>query len=157
MEQAQQPSEEGTGYAEPPADETRRQRGILIGIVVAVLVIVASLVASIWALTLPSTDTAKIRDIFIIFMALESLLLMLVLVILIIQMARLINLLQNEIKPILDSTNETVSTLRGTSVFLGDNLVQPVIRLNEYLASLQSLLLNLGLTKKQPKRSPKGE
>jgi hypothetical protein len=120
--------------------------------------LLAGLIASIWALTLPSTDTAKIRDIFIIFMALESLLMMLVLVILIVQIARLINLLQNEIKPILDSTNETVSTLRGTTTFLSDNLVEPVIKLNEYTAGLQQLLSVLGLLRKKTGKSPnKGE
>lgn len=83
--------------------------------------------------------TAQIRDVFIIFMALESLLLGVALVILIIQLAILINLLQNEIKPILNSTNETVNTLRGTATFLSDNLVEPVIKLNEYLAAFKRL------------------
>ena len=73
-------------------------------------------------------------------MALESLVIGLALVILVVQLARLINLLQNEIKPILDSTNETVSTLRGTTQFLSDNLAEPVIKLNEYYAGLTSLL-----------------
>ncbi len=135
----------------------RSQRNAMIGIVAVVVLLLAGLLASIWALTLPSTDTAKIRDIFIIFMALESLLLMLVLVILIVQIARLINLLQNEIKPILDSTNETVSTLRGTTAFLSDNLVEPVIKLNEYTAGLQQLLSVLGLLRKKPTNPPSKE
>jgi hypothetical protein len=63
-----------------------------------------------------------------------------VLVLLIVQLARLINLLQNEIRPILESTNETSRTLRGTAVFLSDNLTEPVIKLNESLASLQRFL-----------------
>jgi len=82
-------------------------------------------------------------------MALESLLIGAVLVILIVQVARLTNLLQNEIKPILDSTNETVSTLRGTTEFLSDNLVQPVIKLNEYIAAVQRLLELLGIGKRK--------
>ena len=63
----------------------------------------------------------------------------LVLVILVVQLAQLTNLLQTEIKPILDSTNDTVSTLRGTAKFLSDNLNEPVIKLNEYLAGLQTI------------------
>jgi hypothetical protein len=54
-------------------------------------------------------------------------------------LARLINLLQHEIKPIIESTNETVSTLRGTSQFLSDNISEPVIRLNEYMAGVSAL------------------
>ena len=82
---------------------------------------------------------ANVRDIFIIFMALESLLVGAALVVLIIQLASLINLLQNEVRPILKSTNETVNTLRGTSEFLSENLVEPVIKLNSYLAGLKKL------------------
>ncbi len=139
----------------PPEDKSKR--AILIAVVIAVLVL-AVLIAAIWVLAQPTTDTAKVRDIFIIFMALQSLLLGLALIVLIVQLARLTNLLQNEIKPILDSTNETVSTLRGTTNFLSDNLVEPVIKLNEYLAGFSQLISVLGLAKKpRRKSSPKGE
>jgi hypothetical protein len=87
-----------------------------------------------------SESVGKIRDIFIIFMALESLIIGVVLVILITQLAVLINLIQNEIKPILQATNETVNNLKGTSVFIGDHLTEPVIKLNEYLAGLAKLV-----------------
>jgi len=73
-------------------------------------------------------------------MALESLVIGVVLVILIVQMAILINLLQNEIKPILDSTNETVNNIKGTAIFLSDNLVEPVIKLNSTLAGFKRVI-----------------
>ena len=92
--------------------------------------------------------TSRIRDIFIIFMALESLVIGLTLIILIVQIATLINLLQNEIKPILNSTNETVNTLRGTASFMSDHLVEPVMKLNEYLAGLKKLLDLVRIAKK---------
>ncbi|MGB9639276.1 MAG: hypothetical protein ACPL3P_05090 [Anaerolineales bacterium] len=82
-------------------------------------------------------------------MALETLLLGIALTILIIQLARLINLLQNEIKPILNSTNETVNTLKGTTTFLSNNLVEPVMKLNELLAGFQKLMELVGFTKKK--------
>jgi uncharacterized protein YoxC len=91
--------------------------------------------------------TSRIRDIFIIFMALESLVIGLALIILVVQLATLINLLQNEIKPILNSTNETVSTLRGTASFMSDNLVEPVMKLNEYLAGFKKLIDLLRISK----------
>jgi hypothetical protein len=127
-------------------EDQNRQRKILIGLAIGVVVILVLLVLAVIYLLNPATPTEKIRDIFIIFMALVSLVLGLALVILIIQLARLINLLQNEVKPILESTNDTVSTLRGTTAFLSDNLVEPVIKLNEYLAALSQLmrLVNIG-------------
>ena len=62
--------------------------------------------------------------------------------------ASLINLLNNEIKPILDATNETIATLRGTSQFLSENLVAPVVKLNSYLAGLQKMFEMIGMKKK---------
>jgi hypothetical protein len=130
---------------------TASQKKTLITIIVIVVVLVIGIIAGIWLLVQPSTDTARVRDIFIIFMAFESLLIGFTLVILIVQLARLINLLQNEIKPIIDSTNETVSNLRGTAAFLSDSLSEPVIKLNEYLAGLSELFKVIGLARKRPK------
>jgi hypothetical protein len=97
----------------------------------------------------PPAAVAQMRDVFIIFLALQSLVIGLALVILLVQLARLINLLQNEVKPILESTNETINNLRGTTTFLTDNLVEPVIRLNEYTAGLAKLLLLLGIVRRK--------
>jgi predicted tellurium resistance membrane protein TerC len=142
--------------AEPPpenltAEELKRQRLILIGVIIAAVVLIILIIASIWFLLQPTTDTAKIKDVFIIFMALQSLFLGIILVVLIIQLARLINLLQNDIKPILDSTNETVSTLRGTTAFLSENVVEPVIKMNEYMAGIMKALAVLGLSRNRQK------
>jgi hypothetical protein len=135
--------------ARSPKSTDSARRIVIIASIIGVLVIAALIVAVFFLFKAPLDTTAHIRDIFIIFMALESLLLGLVLITLIVQVARLTNLLQNEIKPILQSTNETVSTLRGTTAFLSDNLVQPVIKLNEYLAGLQQLVQLFGLRRKK--------
>lgn len=124
---------------EPTPEELRQQRGAIIGMVIGIIILLAIIIGSVIFLMQPTTDTARFRDVFIIFMALESIVIGLALIILIIQIAKLINLLQNEIKPIIDSTNETVSTLRGTTQFLSNNLIEPVLKLNEYLAGLQHL------------------
>jgi hypothetical protein len=123
------------------APETKKgQTGTIIGISIGALIIFGGLITfAIFLITGDNQTTERIRDVFIIFMALESMIIGLVLILLVIQLAQLTNLLQNEIKPILDSTNETVNTLRGTAKFLGDNLAEPVIKLNEYLAGLQSI------------------
>jgi len=123
--------------------ESRKQKFILAGLIISVIVLLGILIAGLVYLLNPGTPqevTSRIRDVFIILMALEFLIIGFVLVILVIQIAKLTNLLQNEIKPILDSTNETVSTLRGTTRFLSDNLTEPVIKLNEYLAGLNHII-----------------
>ena len=122
-------------------EEEKQTRRRLVYIALGALVIVAALVAAtVILLEQPADTTGKVRDVFIIFMALESLVIGAALVILIIQLSILTNLLQNEIKPILNSTNETVNTLRGTAVFLSDNLAEPIMKLNEYLAGLKKLV-----------------
>lgn len=108
-------------------------------ILIAVLILAGIIAGTIYLLQ-PGSPTDKIRDVFIIFMALEFLVVGVALVILMIQLAVLINLLQNEIKPILNSTNETVNTMRGTVTFLSDNLAEPVIKLNQYMAGFKKLL-----------------
>ncbi len=115
----------------------RKRRWIVIGIIIAALVVLAGITAAVIALTEHPAVATNIRDIFIIFMAFESLIIGAALVVLVIQIAGLINLLQNEVKPILESTSETVNTLRGTTEFLSENLVEPVIKLNSYLAGLR--------------------
>jgi hypothetical protein len=124
--------------------ELRKQRWILAVIIISVLAIIAAIVVAVIALVRNPAAATNIRDIFIIFMAFESLIIGVALVVLVIQIASLVNLLQNEIKPILQSTIQTVNTLRGTTEFLSENLVEPVIKLNSYLAGLRRFLGILG-------------
>ncbi len=135
---------------EPTAsrETEKQQKNIVIGIVIGVLVVLALLGLAIYFLLQPAAPTDKIRDIFIIIVALESLIIGVALIVLIVQLASLINLLQNEVKPILNATNETVNTLRGTAEFLGENVVEPVIKLNGYLAGLYRMLELMGIRKK---------
>lgn len=141
-----------------PTESSSEQKKILFFVILFVVLLLVLIGAGIYFLVQPTTDTAKVRDIFIIFMALESLLIGFALVILMVQLARLINLLQNEIKPILNSTQDTVGHLRGTTVFLSENLVEPVMKLNEYMAGFTQLLSVVGLAKKGKKtKTSKGE
>jgi hypothetical protein len=124
----------------PSKDADSRNRGIVIGASLLLIVLIAGIVLAVIAMVNHPNQTETIRDIVIIFMAVESLLIGLTLVLLIIQLARLTALLQNEIKPILDSTNETVNTLRGTTQFLSNNLVKPVMKANSTANAIRQAL-----------------
>ena len=128
-------------------EEKNDQRKIAAIAIVFVLLILGGVIAAVFGLLNENTPTERIRDIFIIFMAFESLVIGVALVILILQIASLMNLLQNEIKPILDATNETVHTLRGTTTFISENIAEPVIKLNANLAGLQRVLEIFGIKK----------
>ncbi|MFZ5878894.1 MAG: hypothetical protein ACOY0R_05975 [Chloroflexota bacterium] len=125
----------------------RQQRMMVTVAVIVVVLIVVFIIGAVIFLLQPATPTDRIRDIFLIFVALESLLIGAALVVLIIQLSTLINLLQNEVRPILRATNDTVNNLRGTAEFLGENVVEPVIKLNGYLAGLQRVLELMGIKK----------
>src|SRR5512133_2386411 len=85
----------------PPQNTEQQQRRIVIGIVIGIIVLLILLGLAIYFLLQPTTPTDKIRDIFIIVVALESLIIGVALIVLIVQLASLLNLLQNEVKPIL--------------------------------------------------------
>jgi len=109
---------------------------LIIGLVIIIALIVFAFVRLFQA---DLETTSRIRDIFIIFMALQSIVLGIAIIILIVQLATLINVFKNEIKPILETTNETLRNLRGTTSFLSNNLVEPVIKMNEYSAGFKKI------------------
>lgn len=129
-------------------EQEAQMKRTMIGVGIGAVILLVLLGVAIYFLLQPATPTDKIRDIFIIVVALESLVIGVALVVLIVQMASLINLLQNEVRPILKATNDTVNNLRGTAEFLGENVVEPVIKMNGYLAGLYRMLELMGVKKK---------
>lgn len=143
------PTPETTPERTPEQIEQEKQmKRTMTAVVIGVVILLILLGVAIYFLLQPATPTDRIRDIFIIVVALESLVIGVALIVLIVQMASLINLLQNEVRPILHATNETVNNLRGTAEFLGENVVEPVIKLNSYLAGLYRMLELMGIKKK---------
>jgi len=135
-----------------PEERRKRRLTIAVGIIMAIVILGLFVLGFVYLINpaFSSYETvARLRDISIILMAIESIIISVALVILIVQIARLTNLIENEVKPILDSTNETVSNLRGTTKFLSDNLVEPVIRLNEIVAVLSRLTDIFRISKKK--------
>ncbi|MEX0788700.1 MAG: hypothetical protein WD040_07870, partial [Anaerolineales bacterium] len=117
-----------------------KQRRIVGGVALFLALLLAGMIWAVVALLRQPNQTQTIRDIVIIFLAVESWFLGLALILLMVQLARLTALLQNEVRPILDSTNETLGTLKGTTVFLSRNLVRPVIRINSSFSALRRAL-----------------
>lgn len=136
--------------ASPELEQAKigKQRLIFAMIIVAVILFLGLIALAVWGLLQNSATTANIRDIFLIFLAFESLVIGVALVILIIQVASLINLLQNEVRPIIKSTSDTINTLRGTTEFLSENMVEPVIKMNSYLAGLRKITDLIGIKKR---------
>lgn len=99
--------------------------------------VLAALGGIFWfALTFPDQIEA-VRDVFIMVFALMACASLIVLVLLLVAVIRLINMLEFEVKPILEKTNQTVSTLQATTTFVSNNIVQPAITVNGYMAGIR--------------------
>ena len=107
------------------------------GIMIGGVVLLGLFVTAIYFLVKFPDTTTNIRDIFIIFLGFELAVIGIASILLAIQTARLVNMFQHEIKPVLDAANETMSTLRGTAIFMSDSFAQPVIKLNSQFASIR--------------------
>jgi hypothetical protein len=102
--------------------------GVVLGIAVLVLVIVL-------LLDHPAA-TETIRDLFIIVLALESLVIGTLLVILVYQLIVLVRMLRDDIKPMIDSTQETVNTAKGTATFVSQQVTRPAISALSYTSGI---------------------
>ncbi|MDH7486005.1 MAG: hypothetical protein QHJ81_06980 [Anaerolineae bacterium] len=78
-----------------------------------------------------------VRDIAIIILAVESIIVGILLGVLTIQVSRLVKMLREEIKPMLEATQETVGTVKGTAAFLSEHLVSPVVSVASTVSGLR--------------------
>lgn len=81
-----------------------------------------------------------LRDAAIIFVAFETLLIGLLLIVLMLQLQSLVVLLRDEIKPMLEAANETMTTVRGTTEFVSHNVVSPVMKWSSSVAGARRIL-----------------
>ena len=86
------------------------------------------------------SGVALIRDIAIILLAVESLVIGAILIVLALQIRGLTKMLEEEIQPILESTKETATTVRGTTVFLSNTFVKPLINAVGYASAANRVM-----------------
>ncbi len=110
---------------------------IIIGSIVVFILLTALIVFL--AATFPA-EIEAIRDIFIIIFAAAACASVAVLVMLLYAVIRLINMLEYEIKPILEKTNETITMVQGTTSFVSTNVVRPAITARSYVAGVRRSL-----------------
>ncbi len=125
------------------------KRPILIGGGAALFFIILFGFISWWLFVHPEY-TETIRDIFIIFMGLGIFFIILLLIALVaitaylvLKVNDLVQLLDREIKPMLAKVQETLNTVRGTTTFLSDHAVQPVITTASTISAVQAVFRSL--------------
>lgn len=133
---------EAEGASEPP--ESRRTLAVVAAVALGLVLLAVVIGLIVWLVGNPATAEA-LRDAVIVMIAIESLITGVAVIVLIVQMARLTALLQNEVRPLLEASNETLQTVRGTTTFLSENMVRPVVRLSGAAAALRRAIELIGL------------
>ena len=127
------------------AREQRQRRLVLWGAIgVGVLIIVLLFLATWWGVQPQNQDyTRGLRDVALIFLAFLSIVIGALMVALLYQVTMLTLLMRNEVKPMLESIQETMNTVRGTTAFMSDNIVEPTIKAASALAGVRRIFGSL--------------
>ncbi|MGC9358619.1 MAG: hypothetical protein ACP5GX_12160 [Anaerolineae bacterium] len=125
---------------EEQAQAERRTQMMIIG--GAVLFLLLLITAIVLMASYPSATTV-VRDIAIVFVAVETFLIGIAVIVLAVQVQILVKVLREEIQPLLRSVNDTASTVRGTTEFVSDNFVSPIIKVAGFTAGVQKVASNL--------------
>lgn len=126
-----------------------RRTLLIIGFILMVVLVVASVL---YGLVSHPVFTAVLRDISIIALAMVTAITSIFLAILLFQLQSLIVLLRDEVQPILESINETTGTVRGTTTFVSDAVITPIIQVSSYVSGFrQTFALLLGGSGKRDK------
>ncbi len=100
--------------------------------------------------------TATMRDIAIIIIAVQSIVIGVLLGVLIWQIWRLVKIVQTEIRPIIEDAQATVNTVRGTAGFMSETVVDPVIRSSSSIARWRRTVSALTADLRPAPRPPAG-
>ncbi len=153
MEIEPRPQTTPTQSYEIPTDDAQMKR-LQVYLIIGAIVFLALLIAAIALMAAHPSATAVIRDIAIIFVALETFVVGAALVVLLFQLQSLIRVLRDEIQPLLKSVNETANTLRGTTTFVSEHVVDPVIKVASFSAGVQRVLSDLAAVVRGGKSKP---
>jgi len=123
----EQPRNEAQSPEARTSMDPRAKKMIFI-VSIAVLVIVALLVVAGFFLYSRPQATTFLRDIAVIILAFETLVVIFFLGVVTVLLIYVILTLEREIKPVLNATSETVHTVRGTTTFVSDTVVSPIMK-----------------------------
>jgi len=143
-------AENDNGSLSSPPEQTSDGSGRSISLIVKlsaailILLILALLAfALVAALTAAETWAPFLqifRDVLIIIVVVEAVLIVTAFAILILQAAGFIIMLKTEIKPILDNARETTRLTKATAEFVSQNSVDPLIQIKSFISGLLGFL-----------------
>ena len=124
-------------------------RPLIAGALVALTFFIAAILCGWWLFVHP-VRAVIIRDIFIIYVGLGIFVLIPLLIVLIVALTYVFlklndlkPLLDREIRPMLMNMNNSINTVRGTTTFLSDHAVQPVISTVSTVTAIRVIISSL--------------
>ena len=129
----------------------------VVGLIVGAVVIVVIIGLILYGMVSHPILTSVIRDIAIIVLALVTMITSIFLAILLFQLQSLIVLLRDEVQPMLESLNETAGTVRGTTTFVSDAVITPMIEVASFARGVGQILGSLSAIvggKRNRRRTP---
>ncbi len=125
------------------------KRPLIYGGAVALAFFIIATLIGVWLFNNPA-KAEVIRDIFIIYLGVGIFVLIPLTIVLVVAVTYLIlklndvvQLLQREIVPILLNTQQSVNTIRGTTTFLSDQAVQPIIKTAGTITAARTIVRSL--------------
>jgi hypothetical protein len=112
-------------------------------LLIYVLIFVIGLIAAIVYDGAAASFFAYFRDLLTIALSLTTMVIFVGLGILVIQIARFVNLLRSELKPISEDTRRAVAEIRSTVGFVQKHAVSPIIQTASFLSGLTAFLREL--------------
>ncbi len=129
--------------------------GILGGIIVIIFVI-GLLLAFTGELEITALRIQYIRNLFMVVIGLEGILIIGAIAVLIVQITRLFNMVKRDVKPVLTTAQDTVNTAKGTAEFVGDNAVRPIIRASAFMSGMGVVIRDVGGIRRAIRRTKNG-
>jgi hypothetical protein len=125
---------------ETTVTSTERKSGrtmMWIGIIAAAIVL-AIIVG--FVLMISAGVTGTVRDVIIIILALESLIVGALMLVLVVQVIALVKMMREEIKPLLQSAQDTLESTRGTTTFVSKKVIAPAIAVASTVAGVRRVI-----------------
>jgi hypothetical protein len=132
--------------ADASAGLSSSRKPAVIAAIVAIVILVVFIVVAVFLFNHPSA-TAVLRDIFIILLGIETMiigLLAIAAIVAIIYLALkvydLVQFVQNELGPMLNRADDTMRTVQSRAVFVSDTAVKPVVEIMAQVAAIRQTI-----------------
>lgn len=129
---------------------------VLGGIIILIFVI-GLIFAFSTSLEITVARTQYIRDILMIALTLEGILIVGALAVLVVQTGRIINMLKKEIRPVIANAQQTVTTTKVTAEFVGQNVTEPIVKTSAFIAGVRVLIRDVAGIRRAIRQSSKDE